>query len=135
MSALAEDAIVIRAAVETDLGLIYSSWLRSYWNARPAALGGVSYADYQSGQRARIDRLLAAHGARVACSPAAPDTIMGWACDDGFVLHYLYVRQTYRRMGIAGQLRGMLPGATHMTDAFHRCFPGVTYTPYLLEQT
>jgi GNAT superfamily N-acetyltransferase len=142
MSALAEDAIVIRAAVETDLGLIYSSWLRSYWNARPAALDGVAYADYQQGQRARIDRLLRTHGASVACSPAAPDTIMGWACfdpaRDEMPWHYVYTRQTYRRMGVASLLLGPAQAgtaATHMTDAFHRCFPRVPFNPYLLEQT
>jgi GNAT superfamily N-acetyltransferase len=126
--------VVIRQAVESDAALIYSSWLRSYWNATARDLG-IEFSVYQAGQRARIARLLARYGARVACSPEAPDTIMGWSCDDGFTLHYLYVRQIYRRQGIAGQLRGCLLAATHMTPAFKLAFPYVVYQPYFLEQT
>jgi hypothetical protein len=128
------DGIVIRPAVETDLALIYSSWLRSYWNAT-AAHSGVAYSDYQRGQRARIDRLLAKCGARIACNPEAPDTIMGWACADGFALHYVYTRQIYRHMGVAALAMGSLAGVTHMTPGFARCFPNVPFNPYLLEQT
>lgn len=139
MTALAQPAIVIREAVATDANLIYSSWLRSYWNSTAIGLG-VEYQVYQAGQRARIDRLLRTHGALVACSPEAPDTIMGWACIDGdhVAVHYAYTRQIYRRAGVARSLLvldGILPRyATHMTPAFSRGFPSVQYNPYLLEQ-
>lgn len=139
---IAPDAITIRPAVETDVALIYSSWLRSYWNATMVG-SGVLYAAYQEGQRARIARLIDC--VEIACSPAAPDTIMGWRCSDDVALHYLYVRQPYRHQGIGryllatwgwkvGQPLAAL-AATHMTPVFARAFPHIPFNPYLLEQT
>lgn len=143
MTAAALPAVILRPAVESDAALIYSSWLRSYWNSTMSK-SGVAYQDYARGQRARIDRLLAKHGAVVACSPEAPSTIMSWACvgrwtiPQGFPvsLHYVYTRQPYRRQGHARLLVAAdADGATHMTPAFARCFPTVPFNPYLLEQT
>lgn len=137
MTALAADAIVIRPAVESDVALIYSSWLRSYWNATACNMG-IEYQVYQVGQRARIKRLI--DHVEIVCSPAVPDAIMGWRCadysGDRSSLHYVYVRQPYRRQGIAKYLLGTWNWqATHMTSAFARCFPSIPFNPYLLEQT
>jgi hypothetical protein len=141
MTALASSAITIRLAVESDVALIYSSWLRSYWNAT-VCHQGIEYQAYQAGQRARIERLLQARTALVACSPEAPDTIMGWlswggaGVDHTWALNYVYVRHIYRRSGVARLLtRGYVWAATHMTPAFARAFPSIPFNPYLLELT
>lgn len=137
MTALGANALTIRPAIDSDVALIHSSWLRSYWNASASA-SGVRFDLYQAGQRARIARLLSF--VEIACSPEAPDTIMGWRCadytGDRSALHYVYVRQIYRRQGVAKYLLGTWDWqATHMTPAFARAFPRIPYNPYLLEQT
>lgn len=127
--------VQLRPARADDEALIYSSWLRSYWNA--TMKGVVEYIDYIRGQRARIDRMLAAHGALVACSPSDDTVIMGWACLGGGGLHYVYVRHLYRNQGVATSLITYGPprSVTHMTPVFGKAFRGWTYNPYLLEIT
>lgn len=41
---------------------------------------------------------------RIATNPDIPDQIFGWICIDGNRLHYVYVKNRFRRMGIAKKL-------------------------------
>ncbi len=117
--------IAFRAAVPADLGLVYSSWLKSYWDARPMALAHVARALFfsDSGHHGVIDRLLPRSTVTVAHPPGDPDEIYGWLCSSERALHYLYVKELWRRKGVA---RGLLAFAeygpaircSHLTSAF-----------------
>ncbi len=132
-------AVTLRAFAPTDAGLVFSSWLRSYWDARPLPLREVPrelfFAD--RGHHGVVTRLIGRGAVVVACSDD-PDEIYGWMCIDGRALHYVYVKELWRSKGVARALMASLPEAldvSHLTRAFIEG-PGkrrrVTYNPYTL---
>lgn len=93
----------IREPRSTDQGYIASTWLRSITHntrrrTRQAKVSGG------------IDRVLdhASTAVLVACRELEPDRIVGWVCwakiPAARVVHYLYVRDSWRREGVAKEL-------------------------------
>lgn len=124
----------IRQATESDLRFVHSSWHTNHW--RTWAHKYVSRAVYGAAQDRHIDLLLARCHVTVAYFPEVPDEVLGWAAIEPApeVLHYAYVKGTYRRMGIG---RGLVEGSarwyTQYTDAPGRKFAdsvGVVFNPY-----
>jgi hypothetical protein len=104
---LASDALTlsqmaIRLADESDQGLIFSSWLKSY--RKSASTLGLTNEIYFDGQREIIRRLLSKAQVRLLVSRDDPSHIYGWACMDLTgnlpVLHYVYIKHTYRKLGL-----------------------------------
>lgn len=56
-----------------------------------------------------FDRLLPKASARVACDEEDPDTLLGFAVFTGPELHFVYVKQDFRRGGVATRLLAGLP--------------------------
>lgn len=110
--------ILVRPSEHGDENYIRSSWLRSNESSPVARTFGRKA--YYSGHHQLVCRLLARHPVRVACSVDAPDTIVGWACvEPPSVVHYVFVREEFRRYGVARRLLADLPERvtyTHRTD-------------------
>ena len=139
----------IRAGRESDKNLLYDSWLHSYfcsatdrrkrgdyihalWPRSPLHPGHGNDPDgpYFPQRRKVIDRLVARAGFTVACSPDDDDTILAWICweyapgtvvtpDSIAYLHYVWVKDAFRRQGVMSLLFRRLPQricCTHMTD-------------------
>lgn len=84
-----------------ELAFIESSWRRSY-DYRPCP-GGVP--EYIATQGAVIDQALRTSEVLVACSTERTQQIFGWCCFRGpSVIHYVFVKPYYRRMGIAAAM-------------------------------
>ncbi len=139
------DDFVVRPATRNDAAFVASSWLRSYREA-PAAVAVPSRTYFYWHHRV-IEVLLGRSAVLVACDPRRPDTIVGWACaeamEGALVLHYVYVKHSFRRAGVARALVRALqasePGseqvfATHATRKSFRLMrdAGIFYNPYLL---
>ena len=124
----------IRTATESDLRFVHSSWHTNHW--RTWAHKYVEREVYKSSQDRHIDLLMARSVVTVAFFPEVPDEVLGWACVEPYpeVLHYVYVKGTYRRMGIArGLVEGRARCYTQYTDAAGRKFAekvGITFNPY-----
>ena len=89
-----------------DLGFIMSSWKRS---ARELAVyRGVHNDEFFPGMGRYIDRVLNSRATQViiACDPADHAAIYGYlVCETGCrVAWWVYVKQSLRRMGVAGGL-------------------------------
>lgn len=102
---------VLRASDPSDVPFIYSSWLKSYRDA--PAVAGIPNGIYYAGQHALIERLLERSTVVVACSSDDPQQIMGYGVGEILapstaVLHWLYVKHTFRGFGIAKALEGTL---------------------------
>jgi hypothetical protein len=127
----------IREATDDDRRFVAASWYDDYWKRWGEK--NVSRPTYHTGQGTRIDNLLVSCLTLVAYFPQAPDEVLGWACMEGSVLHYCYVKAVYRRRGIAS---GILAGKgikvyTHATDAAGKAFArslDVAFNPYKVEQ-
>ena len=105
----------LRLAESSDLPYLVETWKREASRLPIAPAYGERVA-YNLTWRAR--RLLALHGARVACDVEAPGVVLGWACVAGprvgppptppLVL-WIHVRDDFRRQGIAhAMLRDVL---------------------------
>lgn len=142
-------ALEYRVATNADLPFIWNSWLKSYRdnNGQAKAVGSETYF---AEHRKLIGELTARSAILIACAPDFPDQIYGYVVFEAFngpalVLHYVYVKRTYRRFGIASALvakarevvqhRDDLPvGATHVTRLWHdhlRDRWGMWFNPYL----
>ena len=82
----------------------------------------------------------------LACDPDDPDTVWGYVCTDGDLLHFIYVKSAFRGFGIGGCLlraaKLLVPdyqhstsknvSTSHRTKSLFVAFPGVRFhwNPY-----
>jgi GNAT superfamily N-acetyltransferase len=141
--------IKIREYTLEDENFLFHSWLKTYFDAlmdMKQAQGMRSDVYYQ-GQHKRIEGLLARGSTLVACNSEDESQIYGWInyedlTDGGVILHFVYVKQPFRRVGIAKRLIEIAKYSkrevfyTHKTP-FTKDLAGVvgkaTFNPYLIE--
>lgn len=101
----------LRAPRPGDMPFILDSWQRSF--SRSPFAGVVPNSKWMETARTLVSALLA-RGAKlvVACNPEDEDQILGWACaeedDRKCVVHYVYVKDPYRKDGLSTELLGAL---------------------------
>ncbi len=137
--------IRLRTANPEDIGFIFNSWLKSYRSSSVATkvINTIFFAE----QHKLIERLLANATVIIACNDNDPSQIFGWAVAERiqgiFAIHYIYVKHSFRRMGIANELikafghDGSEAGIyTHYTAHMDQVAPkyNLLYHPYVLSQ-
>ncbi len=121
---------------ETDKAFVVSAWLAN--NRHSPATMGINGKVYLEGERAKIDRLLIAYDVAVAHAPEDEEALLGFACTGPRpVIHYVYVRASARRLGIARSLLARFVGKkcwrTHLPVMRGLMVPSEwVYNPYLL---
>lgn len=137
----------LRIAVREDEPSIYSDWLKSARKAR--TFHGVTSQVFYFWMHAIIETLLddASVTWLVACASDDPTKIYGWLCGhrattlagDQSVVHYVYVKKLYRRVGIATNLLERFVGdaaivASSMSEAGRELIGDRIYlfNPFLL---
>ena len=124
-------------------GLIYNSWIRSFRCA--ASVRDVPHTPYLKGQHKLISQLLENSTCRVLLAVDVEDEghILGWMCFEEYegvgVIHYVYVKSTFRRFGIGTRLVGEVEGEVYYTHKNSRgdklmskC--NASYNPYLAQR-
>ncbi len=116
--------VTLRPAADADAGFVLNSWLKSY----RASMTVVPSSQYFSrfGHRGLVMDLMGRQPIVVASWDEDPAVIVGWSCGEpSKLLHYVYVKQAFRRQGIGTRLVAALDLAgegplrcTHGTDAF-----------------
>ncbi len=114
-------AFAIRAGRPADHPFVFARWVRSYEGSRWA--DAMPLPLFQEGHHRLIAALLAREGVRllVACDPQDENTILGWAVLEPGVLHYVFVKEGVRRLGIGTALIASLSRPfrySHQTDDF-----------------
>lgn len=101
------DSVAYRPMWGGDVPFVYSSWLKSFRHAYRKSPPRFYYAYYHP----LITKLLARGDTTVcmACDGADQGFIVGWVCatrlpSGGTVLHWVYVKRTYRQLGLATAL-------------------------------
>jgi GNAT superfamily N-acetyltransferase len=120
-------AVLLRPIEQGDLHLVLSSWLRSNRDGPIARLlpDSVYYAEEKSIVTALVQRVPVV----VACNPELRDSVYGWLCGERLegrlVVHFIYVRHSWRGWGIGRQLLGAMGYAppepiiaTHVTRLY-----------------
>lgn len=140
-------AVLIRSLNLDDQNLIYNSWLKGYGDSYFAY--GIPKAIYYEVHAALITGLLQSAKVLVACNPDDETHIFGFLAyfpsytQRKFIVHYVYVKSSYKRLGIATALKIKMQDeedlddapivATHLTaEARFLKKWGVVYNPYIL---
>jgi len=85
-----------------DVDFIWSSWLKSYRSSpHTRKWSEAAYLDYQ---RPRIERLLGRSQVLVARPLDWAQGILGYLVYEPNLIHYVYVKSTYRHQGVARSL-------------------------------
>lgn len=129
----------------TDEAFVLATWIKS--NRNSPATRAVPTPIYLIGQRYRIMKLLKRADTRilVACDSNEPNLIYGYAVwTDSTILHYVYVKRSYRGVGVA---RALLELPTDTAVLYTHRSPEIwverllrdkyinyVYNPYLLEE-
>jgi hypothetical protein len=123
-----------------DYSFVIGSWLSSYREsdfARP-----IRSSIYFDSLARLIKGIIPRCFGVVAVAPSDESNILGWSAWTGPLLHYLYVKEVYRRNGLGMILLGNAPDklfCTHITHA-GRCLVEKTgrkvyYNPYQFMET
>lgn len=134
--------IRFRAATQEDVGFIFNSWLKSYRNSNFSRF--ISNTIYFGEHHKLIEELVSQNKVIVACNTEDPNQLFGYICagevEGFFVCHYIYVKHTYRNMGLGKELLNQFnhdPAKaglyTHHTRIADRLAPryNLVYHPYL----
>jgi hypothetical protein len=92
----------IRAANQEDIPFVFNSWLKGYKNSKFAQVidNNIFFHEHHK----VIEKLIKHYDVLIACAVDDPSQIYGFICagytDGIFTLHYLYIKHTFRNMGI-----------------------------------
>ena len=105
-----ESQVKIRGAHSGDVPFVLNSWLKSFRDGNDSA-ASVPGPLYYPAQEQHARRLLELSVCFIAANQADPNQILAWAAvgRTGFstgslVLHYLYVKKPFRKLGAASLL-------------------------------
>lgn len=91
---------VIRPMQPSDNNLIYNSWLKSYGES--SDVSGEKKNLYYLRQKKLIDSILSRASVLIICNPEDEDQVYGYLVyeylADNFILHWAYVKYTYRHL-------------------------------------
>jgi ribosomal protein S18 acetylase RimI-like enzyme len=106
-----EIPVRIRPVSQVDVPFIFNSWLKSFRGAFFAK--DIHPKTYYGEHHKIVASLLQTCTTYVACDDNDPTNIYGFVCgeymDGAFVLHYIYVKHTFRNFGIATKLIQKFP--------------------------
>ena len=109
------DQVRLRPLIEDDLPFLFNSWLKSYRVSHFA--DKITNTIYFEDHHKLIRRILQDSKVLIACNPSDPSQLYGYVVageEDGIlVVHYLYVKHTFRNMGIG---KTLLDATGHSTD-------------------
>ena len=134
--------IRIRNISAEDLNFVFNSWLKSY---RASAFSrSVTNTIYFDNHHKLIEKYVLAGNHYIACDQNDPSQIFGYVVaervDGILVIHYLYVKQSFRNMGIGKLLLEQVGFDvktasifTHMSEQANRLAAkyNFIYHPYL----
>jgi hypothetical protein len=95
---------------------------------------------FQIGQQKVLARLLGSSKGVVACLPEETGAIAGWALYSSGILHFCYVKHSFRRLGVAKELlaaAGLLGKTVYCTHStilgrhLNGFFKASQFNPYL----
>lgn len=127
----------LRSMIEGDINFVLSTWLKSYYEElkRNGSKGVIYPKDdvFFQGHQSRIKEVLKTSECLVCVAPDEDNQIIGWIVFDKDAIHYCYVKQVFRKMGVARELQkqAIQPRSySHHTRFSRYLNKGLTYNPY-----
>ena len=121
------DGFTLRPMTKDDEGFVYRAWLEGYWQHCPES-AYMPKSEWFCRWHRVIERLLEAEATQVQVAHVEnqPDVLLGFACATLGVLHWAYVKQTFRGLGICRSL----VSATSATGYISHWSPHLTDTEW-----
>lgn len=97
----------LREGLPSDHAFVYATLLRDYRTSDVARTLADDRRHFFEGHHSLVEKLLRRARLDVACGIEDPDVIVGWILWEPALpmrLHYIYVREPYRRLGVAQDL-------------------------------
>tara|TARA_R110002167_G_C12560091_1_gene641709 strand:- start:367 stop:825 length:459 start_codon:yes stop_codon:yes gene_type:complete len=105
----------LRPLIEDDLPFLYNSWLKSYRFSHYAEK--ITNTIYFEDHHKLIERIIKDCKVLIACNPSDPSQLYGYIVvgeEEGIlVVHFIYVKHTFRNMGIG---KTLLDAVGHSSD-------------------
>lgn len=95
--------VLIRPAEATDRAFLIATWLNNYRRESYFA-ARICDAVFFSRHHEIVDELLRRSTVSVACDPQDKDCILGYMVWEPDALHWIYVKKSFRKLGIAREL-------------------------------
>ena len=142
-----EQIAVLMRNIEPDeraLGLVLDSWTKTVaaeppWDfATPHHTPPLPPTLLIYEHDTLLKKIIRTSTLTLACDPDDEDTVWGYVCSAGDLLHFIYVKSAFRGFGIGGCLyrsAGLPDGnvtISHRTESLFVAFPGVRFlwNPY-----
>lgn len=113
--------VLMRLGSQGDIPLITNSWLTSFRDG--PAVQSCPNRLYFANQHKIMEALIPRSTIIVCCNEEDHDQILGWACfekqERAIVLHYLYVKNHFRRLGLAKQIMDILLDSEDVSTVFY----------------
>ena len=102
---------VVRPMLPSDEPFVYRAWLEGYWTHFPGNLV-MPKGEFMQRWHTLIERILrdARTVAVVAHVNGHPDMLLGFAVGSARCLHWAYVKQAFRGIGVATAMLGAIDG-------------------------
>lgn len=127
----------IRKATEQDISFIYATWLNSYRTGSQLA-SDTKKSIFFDNYKQVIDQILIESEVHVACLIDDLNVIIGYSVSDLGLLHYIFVKEAFREMGVAKSLYQWIESPTvftHRTNSIEKILSKhaeLIYNPFAL---
>lgn len=127
-----EESRKIRDLKAADLPFIYSTWLRSLYYGNPF-FGMIEKDVFFGKYKLVLYSLVSDSNVQVCCDAQDEDTILGYSVHTPERLHWVYVKEPWRRLGIAKTLvPSTINSCSHFTQVSKKLTPSYwTFDPFL----
>ena len=130
----------LRPFAAEDEDFVVSSWIYSYARSRygvvsgahiPQAVPGYTrrpkeadWGAFWTEQQPIVCELIASAEVQIACDPAEPGVIWGWACTSGDTVHYVLAKRSVHRASAERDERGIWRVTTGISGEIYRALLG-----------
>lgn len=103
MSRISDKHVKFRDHRDADINLVLNSWLKTLHKSIGRAFHkNIPPGIYFPQMQEKIKAIIARSSLLIASNPNDEDHVFGWICyERPAVVHYIYVKQPYRRFGLA----------------------------------
>lgn len=97
--------VAVRPAITDDIAFIFSTWLHNFKSGSLFAKR-IPYSVFFENHHRVLEHILARPEvqALVACPSDSPDTIVGYLIHEENLVHYIYVKGAFRKLGVGRAL-------------------------------
>lgn len=127
------DNVIVRQASPDDISFILATWLKGYYHGN-AFWQDVDRDLYFAKYKEVVLQLLATANVSVACLSDDNDVILGYSVHKGDVLHWMFIKKAWRKIGLAKLLipHAGIKEVTHLTKIGRALLPKEwKYNPFL----